>query len=75
MGNLKHAFLFLEIIVDKYGKVSREGVSDNEADFSQLEILVDTYMGSTIRPNATYEINVCSSEKAEFARSLQENLL
>ena len=43
MGNLKHAFLFHEIIVDKYGKVSRAGVSDNEAAFSQLEILVDAY--------------------------------
>ena len=59
MGNLKHAFLFHEIIGDKYGKVSWEGVSDNEAAFSQLEILVDAYMGLTIRPNATYEINVC----------------
>ena len=43
MGNFKHAFLFYEIILDKYGKVSREGVSDNEAAFSQLEILVDAY--------------------------------
>ena len=45
MGNFKHAFLFYEIILDKYGKVSREGVSDNEAAFSQFEILVDAYMG------------------------------
>ena len=42
MGNLKPAFLFHEMIVDKYGKVSREGVSDNEAAFSQL-VLVDAY--------------------------------
>ena len=43
MGNLKLAFLSHEIIVDKYGKVSREGVSDNEAAFFQFEILVDAY--------------------------------
>ena len=43
MGNLKPAFLFHEIIVEKYGKVSRKGVSDNEAAFSQFEILVDAY--------------------------------
>ena len=43
MGNLKNAFLFHEMIVDKYGKVSREGVSDNDAAFFQFEILVDAY--------------------------------